>query len=226
MPSVVERLNQCCRAAVAFGLLTVCCSANAAAQTVEYELTVNITWSAETTPFEFPTDGHMSGLVGATHDRRYVLFRDGNTASSGLELVAENGRVATLRAEFAEARRRGRLGEEIDGPPMEQVPRTVSVRFSASESHDLLSFVTMIAPSPDWFTGAADIDLRRDGKWVDNLTVTLWAWDSGTDHGVTYNAEDIDAQPQQSVRLLASRHFLTDGQLVPMGTATITRVGL
>ena len=195
-------------------------------QTVEFELTVNITWSTATAPLEFPPDGHMSGLIGATHDKRYVLFRDGDTASSGLELLAENGRVATLRAELAEARRRGRLGEEIDGPELDKVPGEISVRFKASEKHSRLSFVTMIAPSPDWFTGAADIALQAGGNWIDTISVTLWAWDSGTDHGTTYNAEDIDAQPQQSIRLLASPHFLTEQGLVPMGTATVTRVGL
>lgn len=197
-----------------------------AQQSVEFELTVDITWSAATTPLEFPPDGHMSGLIGATHDQRYVLFRDGDTASSGLELVAENGRAATLKAEFAEAKRRGRLGVEINGPKLDKVPGKLSVRFEASEKHSRLSFVTMIAPSPDWFTGAADIALRTGGNWINTTTVTLWAWDSGTDHGTTYNAEDIDAQPQQSIRLLTSPHFLTGPGLAPIGTATITRVGL
>lgn len=197
-----------------------------AQQSADFELTVDITWGAATAPLEFPPDGHMSGLIGATHDKRYVLFRDGDTASSGLELVAENGRVATLRAEFAEAKRRGRIGTEIDGPALDKVPGQISIRFKANERHSRLSFVTMIAPSPDWFTGAADIALRADGNWIDTTSVVLWAWDSGTDHGTTYNAEDIDAQPQQSIRLLASPHFLTGRGLVPMGTATITRIGL
>ena len=199
-------------------------TATAADETAQFELAVTITWSAETAPREFPAVGHTSGLIGATHDARFVLFRDGDTASSGLELVAENGRIATLRAEFAEARRRGRLGEEIDGPELEKVPGQFSTKFKASDKHPLLSFITMIAPSPDWFTGAADVPLQADGKWIDTTTLTLWAWDSGTDHGTTYNAEDIDAQPQQSIRLLASPHFLRKDGLVPMGTAVITRI--
>ncbi|MGI9407822.1 MAG: hypothetical protein ACR2O4_15715, partial [Hyphomicrobiaceae bacterium] len=58
-----------------------------------YELQVNITWSAATHPYEFPPNPHMSSLIGATHRGRYALFRDGDIASSGLELVAENGRT-------------------------------------------------------------------------------------------------------------------------------------
>ena len=60
-------------------------------------------WSRTTAPYEFPDRPHMSALIGATHNARYVLFRDGDTASSGLELVAENGRPRTLQAEFDEA---------------------------------------------------------------------------------------------------------------------------
>lgn len=195
----------------------------AAEETAAFELEAEITWSAETAPFEFPEDPHLSGLIGATHNSRYVLFRDGDTASSGLELVAENGRVATLKAEFAEAKRRRRLGAVIDGPELKKAPGKIVARFEAGAAHPLLSFVTMIAPSPDWFTGVADVPLQRDGAWIEALEVPLWAWDSGTDGGGTYAAPDKDQQPQQSVRLLASPHFLRESGLVPMGVVRIRR---
>ncbi len=196
----------------------------AADDTARFELTLDITWSRGTAPFEFPDVGHMSGLIGATHNPRYVLFRDGDTASSGLELVAENGRVRTLRAEFAEAERRKRLGTRIDGPELPKVPGRISTRFETTRAHPLLSFVTMIAPSPDWFTGAADVALVNDGSWIDELRIPLWAWDSGTDGGTSYSSKDVDTQPQQSVRLLASPHFLNGNGLVPVGTATVRRL--
>ena len=198
--------------------------AAAAEESAAFELEAEITWSAETAPFEFPDDPHLSGLIGATHNSRYVLFRDGDTASSGLELVAENGRVATLKAEFAEAKRRRRLGMVIDGPELKTAPGKIVARFEASAAHPLLSFVTMIAPSPDWFTGVAGVPLQQDGAWVESLELPLWAWDSGTDSGATYAAADRDQQPQQSVRLLASPHFLRESGLVPMGLVRIRRV--
>lgn len=196
----------------------------AAEETAVFELEAEITWSAETAPFEFPADPHLSGLIGATHNSRYVLFRDGDTASSGLELVAENGRVKTLKAEFAEAQRRRRIGEVIEGPELKTAPGKIVARFEASAAHPLLSFVTMIAPSPDWFTGVAGVPLQREGAWIESLELPLWAWDSGTDGGATYAAPDLDQQPQQSVRLLAGPHFLRAGGLVPMGVVRIRRV--
>lgn len=91
-----------------------------------FEIVADITWSSDTAPFEFPGSAHLSGLVGATHNTKYVLFRDGQTASSGLELIAENGRAKTLRSEFAEVMRRGRLGTIVDGPELSSVPGQIT----------------------------------------------------------------------------------------------------
>ena len=198
--------------------------AAAADATARFELSLDITWSRETAPYDFPDVGHMSGLIGATHNNRYILFRDGDTASSGLELVAENGRVRTLRAEFAEAERRKRLGTRIDGPELPKVPGRIMTAFETTQAHPLLSFVTMIAPSPDWFTGAADIALIKDGEWIAELKLPLWAWDAGTDSGTTYASKDAETQPQQSIRLLSGPHFLNNTGLVPVGTVTIRRL--
>ena len=203
----------------AFGL-----AARAQDDVASFELTLEISWSAATAPYEFPADAHLSGLVGATHDERYRLFRDGDTASSGLELVAENGRVAVLRAELAEAIRRRWVGTVVEGPDLPVAPGAFGTRFETTSAHPLLSFVTMLAPSPDWFTGAADVRLRADDAWLDEVEVVLWAWDAGTDHGTTYTAADADGQPQQSVRLLATPHLLTPDGLVALGTARIRRL--
>ena len=206
-------------------LLSGLLAAPAAGQEVAaFELTLEITWSAKTVPFEFPEGGHMSRLIGATHGGRYVLFRDGRTASSGLELVAENGRTSVLKAELAEAERRGRAGGLVEGPNLARVPGEIRARFEARAEHPLVSFVTMIAPSPDWFTGAADVALMTRGRWVEEVTVPLWAWDGGTDGGATYEAPNQDTQPRQSVRLLATAHFLGPQGLLPVGSATIRRV--
>ena len=189
-----------------------------------FELTLTITWSAETAPFAFPDDAHLSRLFGATHHGRYTLFRDGDTASTGVEVMAESGRGWVLTAEWAEASRRGRVGTVFEGPALSAAPGTVTTTFEATPAHPLLSFVTMLAPSPDWFTGGADLPLRLDNRWIDETEIVLWAWDSGTDSGQTYDAANADTQPRQSVRLLATPHFLTPDGLVPMGTARIRRI--
>ena len=51
----------------------------------------------------------------------------------------------------------------------------------------------------------------------------MYAWDAGTDSGVTYLAEDRDTQPREKVRLNDSAHFQPGGQRIPVGTITFIR---
>ena len=53
--------------------------------------------------------------MGASHNSRYALFGDGRTASSGLQSLAERGRIDILRVEMQDADERGRLGETFEG---------------------------------------------------------------------------------------------------------------
>ncbi|EDQ34971.2 Spondin N [Hoeflea phototrophica DFL-43] len=205
-------------------LLVAPISAMDADETATYQLELDITWSAETNPLEFPLGAHLSSVLAATHHGRYTMFRDGDTASSGLELVAENGRTSIMKAEMAEAQRRDRLDAIIEAGALKKVPGQVTMTITAKKSHPLLSFVTMIAPSPDWFTGAADVSLIQDDKWIEQQEITLWAWDSGTDSGESYTAQNLDTQPRQSIRLVTTPHFLGEAGLVPFGRAMLKRV--
>ncbi len=214
-------------ARIAFALLfaiTLAIPAVAADQ-ARYKLELHISWSKANHPHDWPqTGGHMSGLVVVAHGSRYVLFEDGRTASSGLKLVAENGRSTVLDAEFTEARRRERIGEVVKAEGLKKVPGTMKAEFIASEDHPLVSFVTMLAPSPDWFTGASAVNLRAEGKWVKRLRVPLWAWDAGTDSGSSYTSANMETQPAQSIRLLATPHVLTGRGLAEIGYAQITKI--
>ncbi len=189
-----------------------------------YRLTLHYAWSAASHPVDFPADAHMAGLFGVTHDARYVLFRDGNTASSGVILMAENGRNTVLLAEWSEAARRKRVGVVFEAPGTSTQPGSVVVEFDALPEFPFVSFAAMIAPSPDWFTGAASVALRDGAVWRDRITVPLWAWDAGSAGGESYTADRVDMQPRQSVRLLAGPQFLDQDGLRSMGQAVLTRL--
>jgi hypothetical protein len=192
-------------------------------ESARYRLAIHATWSPETHPFEFAPGAHFSRMRGATHNSRYTLFGDGRTASSGLQSVAERGRTDLLLVEMEDARERGRLGEIFVAQGI-GVPGTMSATFTATEKYSLASFATMVAPSPDWFTGAASVPLYVDGRWVERVDLTLWAWDAGSDSGTTWTADNAETQPRQSIRLLAAPFFLYADGLRPVGTATLTRI--
>jgi len=197
--------------------------APAAEPSARYRLEMDISWSGATHPLDFPASAHMSDLIGATHHSRYALFGDGRTGSSGLESIAENGRTAIARAEMEDAVRRRRIGEIFEADGLRPVPGRMSASFTATEDHSLVSFATMVAPSPDWFTGAGAVSLLVDDAWVDRIELTLWAWDAGTNAGGSYEGEFTDTQPRESVRLLITPHFLGPHGLKPVGKAVLTR---
>ncbi|WP_337660387.1 spondin domain-containing protein [Anderseniella sp. Alg231-50] len=206
-------------------LLTLGFASSVIAEEAKYELRIDISWSSDTHPYDWPAaGGHMSGLIGATHHGRYVMFADGNTASSGVRSVAERGRPRILRAELDEAIERKRVKDVFQADGIAKVPGKTSVTFPVNETHSKVSFITMIAPSPDWFTGVAGVDLRNDAGWRDEAVYVLWAWDAGTDRGSTYTSDNEANQPAESIRLVASPHFLGDTGLKQVGTATFTRI--
>lgn len=60
--------------------------------------------------------------------------------------------------------------------------------FRVDSIHHLVSFVSMIYPSPDWFVGIASLELcKSDGSWVESKAIDLYPWDAGTDKGITYD---------------------------------------
>jgi hypothetical protein len=194
-----------------------------AAETARYRLDIDVTWSAETHPYDFFPAAHVTRLLGATHDDSYVLFGDGRTASSGLQSVAERGHIDILRAEMADAKDRERLDGTFEAEGF-SVPGRISLTFEASEEYGVVSFATMIAPSPDWFTGAASVELFKDGAWIDRVEVGLWPWDAGSDSGTTWTAENLETQPRESIRLLTAPYFFDADGLKPLGTATFARI--
>lgn len=201
------------------GLL--CLGVTATAQeTARYSVEVQLNWVTE----GVPEDPHWSRLIAFAHSSKYSLFRDGDTASSGLALVATNGRVSVLEAELAEARRRGRAGEPIVLPGIAGVGRfAFEITLDARRSQ--VAFATMLAPSPDWFSGLSGVPMQdAEGAWRESLRVPLWVWDAGADSGADFTSANMPTQPRQSVRLLTHPAFLRPEGLQPIGYAAFKRV--
>ena len=194
-----------------------------AAQDATYAVRISLNWSLDTAA-SLPDNPHWSRLIAFAHSDRYALFNDGDTASSGLALVATNGRVSVLEAELGEGRRRGRVADHRVLPGVPDGTGEFEFDLSLSEKHNHVSFATMLAPSPDWFTGVSGVALHVRGAWLQNITVPLWVWDAGADSGPDFQSPNAPTQPRQSVRLLTHPSFLTPTGLQPIGTATFTRL--
>jgi hypothetical protein len=202
---------------------------NESTNAAEYELTFTGMWNEKTHPLEYPEAGvlsgpHFSGLIGATHDGRYHIIRDGQMPTPGLERLSEEGKHAPLDAEIRATITDGRAGTLFETGPVKDQSVPAQAKFRADANHPMVSFVAMIAPSPDWFTGASDVSLFENGAWVQERTIDLYAWDSGGDDGMTYKAADADTNPKKPTMLSDAPHFMNGGQRVPVGRVVIRKI--
>ncbi len=195
---------------------------------VEYRVVLRSTWTPATHPFEYPAAGaltgpHFSGVIGASHTGAYALFAEGALPTPGLERLSEEGRHSPLDEEIRAALAGGSVGMLFESGPLRDFGDSIVTTVRVDDAHPMVSLVAMIAPSPDWFTGAANVNLMENGAWVASRTLTLEAWDSGGDDGTTYKAADRDTNPKRPTSRATTRHFVVSGAPVPVATVTFTR---
>ncbi|MGB1310909.1 MAG: spondin domain-containing protein [Leucothrix sp.] len=167
-----------------------------------YRLTFNATWNANDSTLPFPSDPHFSGLIGATHKASASLWSRGQLASTGIKQVAENGIKGPLSNEIDALINQGSACSEISGGDVGFSPGSVSVTFTVQPECSLVSVVSMLAPSPDWFVGSNALNLVSNGQWRDTVVHDLRTYDAGTDSGTTFDSDDLITSPAEAIQLL------------------------
>ncbi len=195
-----------------------------AANHATYRVTFQATWSAATHPNSFPFNPHFSGLIGMTHNDAGSLFELNALASTGIKNMAEFGSKSPLTSEIQSfiAQKKGQ--SLISGGGVSLSPGSVSVDFNVSNTHTLVSLVSMVAPSPDWFIGVRDIELFENGTWVPTKTVNVNIYDSGTDSGPSYTSSNQVTIPQVPIFMITDAPLGTNGVVPTMGTMTFERL--
>lgn len=137
-----------------------------APSTARYRVTFDATWTAATHRQDFPSNAHFSPLVGATHTAQVSFWREGALATEGIRGMAERGSRLALDEEIRTAIAAGTAQHLLaaDGIPS---PASITIEFESSRAHPLITLVTMIAPSPDWFVGVSGLALFEDTQWVE-----------------------------------------------------------
>jgi hypothetical protein len=185
--------------------------------TVKYEVTFNALWSIETHPDNFPSNPHFSGLIGASHNDKVYFWKEGELASPGIKMMAETGGKNPLNEEIGMALLDRNALDLISGSGINPSPGSTSITFKISENFPLVTVVTMIAPSPDWFVGVDSLNLYEDGSFVEEKTVVLYAYDAGTDSGTNYTSPDEQTDPPIPIYKIKEYPFIYKEELVPLG---------
>jgi len=178
----------------------VCSVASAQAT---YELTFDSGWSAATHPGAYPPGAHFSPLIGSTHNGAASYWEPGGIATSAIEQMAETGGTSQLRNLIQANITNGSAGDLVDAAST-GAPGNRTLEFTVTAQHPLLSLVTMVAPSPDWFVGVGGLDLRANGQWIESLSIDLLTYDAGTDSGVNFTSSNADVTPHQPISVLGA----------------------
>ena len=198
----------------------------AAQDSVQYEFEFVAEWSMQTHPTSFPNNPHFSPVIGATHNPLTSLWAPGAIASDGIERMAETGGSTPLRNEVLAMIDDGHADQFLSLGGIALSPNSLTSTISVNRDHPMLSLVTMIAPSPDWFVGVHGIDLRADGFWVRELVFDLVPYDSGTDAGINYTSANSDLTPHLPIADISNEFpFAGSGRIGTFRVSLVSEAG-
>ena len=187
-----------------------------AALSASYSIKFDATWSSSSHPDNYVSSAHFSPFVAYSYNGTIQgrIFTSDSVATPGMEEMAETGKTGILEEEINQIIEANDVlnyikAERIDSPGQTEATLEFTQEFSK------FIFVSMIAPSPDWFV-AAEADLFVDGQWIDQIVLELISFDAGTDSGDSLTAENFDTNPKQPISLF-------DDSLQRLGTITITK---
>jgi hypothetical protein len=207
-------------AAITTSLAWICAAGAARGAAITYRVDFEVTWSQQTHPNAYPAGAHFSSLIGGVHSDQASFWTPGGLASAGIEQMAEVGGTTALRNEVQSAINMGTASAVLQGSGIAS-PGSTSITFDVSSSFPLVTLVTMVAPSPDWFVGVHGLDLRDGMGWKSEVTIDLFAYDAGTEQGVGFSLSNPDTAPHQAIAPLGVPFAVGDPRL---GTLTFTRL--
>lgn len=200
--------------------------AHAQDEIATYQVTFEATWSQQTHPHpdgadHFPANAHWSPLVGGVHNDQTAFWEVDALASTGIERMAEQGATQPLLEEIRSAG--SNAYTTLLGPGIGHSPASTSIpQLTATLDYPLVTLVSMIAPSPDWFTGVAGLSLLdANGQWYNQLEVPVHPYDAGSDDGADYTSPD---QEPTTHHLIANYVGIAPFANRPVGKFIFTRL--
>ena len=139
----------------------------------KYEMRFVFTWSGICHPdYYFPGESLWSPPTGVSHNPQYRMWDACmDDASPGVKEVSMSGSTATINMEYMQ-----NMANILDSSQGELVKPGAGVTSSyliVDKSHQFVSAISMLVPSPDRLVGVADLRLCDGGVWKDSVQVCL-----------------------------------------------------
>ncbi|XP_064536620.1 uncharacterized protein mspo [Drosophila montana] len=195
-----------------------------------YKVVLHTYWTRELFPKHYPDwrpTAQWTKTLGRTHNANYGLYHIGQPATAGVKQFAETGKTELLDSNAGEQQQQQMQAQKsstatVAGTAPTMAERSVFDEFSlpaiqlgagrseakvfVDSNHSLVSLMTRIVPSPDWFIGVDSFELCVGGSWIDTVTVELDPLDAGTDNGFTFTAPNWPTAPQGVIYRITSRY--------------------
>jgi hypothetical protein len=155
----------------------------------------------------------------ATHNNNFDLFRRGNIASKGIANTSMYGTIDDLM----ESIQNNPNIYDVETAPVLMTPGQQTLNISADTNNHYMSFVTMIAPSADYFTGVSSFDLIKNNQWIDNMTIPLYVYDAGSDAETGFTTQHRPKQNPDPITLKNDTYLYPDNQIKPIAFLKINR---
>ena len=185
-------------------------------------------WSGTNHPIDYANvsgSAHWTPPVLVAHSKFANLWSPGDFASPGIEGVAETGSTTTLENEIEILQTKGLVGDMVIGnnqfngsdPP--QLFQTVTL----TPSFPYFSTISMMGPSPDWFSGIDSFSPRGPGGyWLQYFEIATHPFDAGTEQGSTYSINNDAESPHGPIYQLTRDTVPDSGILLdPTGTTVL-----
>lgn len=183
-----------------------CCSCDEA----KYSLIFEGIWSKTTHPKDFPFSlwlTHFSDVIGASHEKNFTFWGEGQIASEGFRSLAEWGSVRLMETELRAKSKYLRTIIKAAGLWYPKVNTNTTTNFKVDRRHHLVSLASMFGPSPDWVVGVNGLNLcLKNCTWIENLTVDLYPYDAGTDSGITYMSPNAETSPREKMYAITTTY--------------------
>lgn len=116
----------------------------------KFEVTFNILWGSPGYPIAAPENPHTGNILVFVHDSQFDSrdIQERSYASPGIQLSAEYGIVDELEKEVASYKG----VRDIIKMDVLNAPGSKTFTVTSDINHPLLTFVTMLAPSQDYYT--------------------------------------------------------------------------
>ena len=172
-------------------------------KTAEYTVTFSFDWNKNDFPTDYPSNPHFSPLVGWVHKKGNSFFNTGKTATDGIKNMAEFGSTTTLVGELQALIDENKGLKTYLGSGLSGGVGTISLDVTVSSEFPAVSLATMLAPSPDWYIGCANVDLTdTNGEFVATKTISGGVYDAGTDNGATFTAANSVSSPRENIKII------------------------